>query len=172
MSAESNLDRAMNAIETAFKNEDLSYSRLEENLAFRIDFESEYGELSCLAQIEPEIELFRWYVFLPGTVAAEARLPVAEYLTRVNFGLPVGNFELDFEDGEVRFKVSMDIEGGELTPTQVNNTIATSLQTVDMYQQGLLAVAGGQLTPEQACLEAEAAFGEGHEDCGDEFEHE
>ncbi len=35
-----------------------------------------------------------------------ARLPVAEVLVRANWGVTVGNFEIDMSDGEVRFKAS------------------------------------------------------------------
>ena len=44
----------------------------------------------------------------------EMRVPMAEFLTRANYGLRIGNFEMDFEDGEVRYKSSVDFEGIEL----------------------------------------------------------
>ena len=34
---------------------------------------------------------------------------VCEYLTRANYGLTVGNFELDHRDGEIRYKVSINV---------------------------------------------------------------
>ena len=33
-------------------------------------------------------------------------MPVSEVLVRANWGLSVGNFEIDVSDGEVRFKTS------------------------------------------------------------------
>jgi len=36
---------------------------------------------------------------------------VAEYITRANWGLSVGNWEIDLNDGETRFKTSLDAEG-------------------------------------------------------------
>lgn len=35
-----------------------------------------------------------------------ARMPVAEVLVRTNWTLPTGNFEIDLNDGEIRFKAS------------------------------------------------------------------
>jgi hypothetical protein len=35
-----------------------------------------------------------------------ARMPVAEVLVRTNWALPTGNFEIDLNDGEIRFKAS------------------------------------------------------------------
>jgi hypothetical protein len=34
--------------------------------------------------------------------ARRERAPPAEFITRANYGLIIGNFELDFEDGEIR----------------------------------------------------------------------
>jgi len=35
---------------------------------------------------------------------------VNEFLTRANYGLNIGNFEMDFQDGEIRFKTAIDVE--------------------------------------------------------------
>jgi hypothetical protein len=40
---------------------------------------------------------------------------VAEFLTRANSGMVIGNFELDFADGEIRYKTSIDVEGDKLS---------------------------------------------------------
>jgi hypothetical protein len=47
--------------------------------------------------------------------ADPAQLPaLAELVTRINFGLVIGNFELDYDGGEIRFKTSLDLEGAAL----------------------------------------------------------
>ncbi len=38
-------------------------------------------------------------------------MAVAEFITRANFGIVIGNFEIDFSDGEIRYKTSIDVEG-------------------------------------------------------------
>ena len=45
-----------------------------------------------------------------SNVPADRRTAMAEALSRINTRIPLGNFELDFEDGEVRFRVSADVE--------------------------------------------------------------
>ena len=42
------------------------------------------------------------------------REDVAQFLTRTNYGLAAGNFELDFEDGEIRYKTAIHLQGDEL----------------------------------------------------------
>lgn len=49
-----------------------------------------------------------------GVVSVPADPPqlpaLAELVTRINFGLVLGNFELDYDGGEIRCKTSLDIE--------------------------------------------------------------
>jgi hypothetical protein len=75
---------------------------------------------------------------------------VADFLTRANYGLIVGNFEMDLNDGEVRYKTSIDVEGDELTPALLRNLAYTNVKTMDRYLPGLMSVMYGALTSEQA----------------------
>lgn len=83
---------------------------------------------------------------------------VAEYLTRANYGLPLGNFEMDFSDGEVRFKTSLDVEGEEymLTPAMIKSLVYSNVLTMDRYLAGMMAVIYGDASPEQEIAKAEA----------------
>lgn len=59
------------------------------------------------------------------TISTSARIPQAKrevaavYLSHVNFGMSLGNFELDMTDGEVRFKISGSFRGTVL-PTEAS----------------------------------------------------
>jgi len=47
--------------------------------------------------------IFVYDSLCPLHVAANRRADVAEYITRVNGGLRIGAFELDWDEGECRF---------------------------------------------------------------------
>lgn len=79
----------------------------------------------------------------PSTVPDEQRTAVAEFCNRANFGLAIGNFELDHDGGEVRFRTSIDAEGTEPTPALVRNAVVANVLTMDRYVTGLLAVLNG-----------------------------
>jgi hypothetical protein len=89
-------------------------------------------------------------------VPDDRRLAAAEFMARANFGLVLGNFELDMEDGEVRYRVSIDIEGGELTNKMVRNMIGAGVVTLDRYFPGLMAVCYADRDPKEAVTEVEA----------------
>jgi hypothetical protein len=80
---------------------------------------------------------------------------VAEYITRANYGLRIGNFEMDYSDGEVRYKSSLDFEGEPLTPKLIKNAMYPAVHTMDLYLPGLLGVMYGNKTPAEAIREIE-----------------
>lgn len=92
---------------------------------------------------------------VPVKVQSEQRLAVAEFLCRANYGLILGNFEMDCETGEVRYKTSVDVEGGELTSGMVKTMMHVNLSTADKYARGLISVLYRGLTAEQAIAELE-----------------
>jgi hypothetical protein len=79
----------------------------------------------------------------PAVVPDDARAAVGEFCNRANFGLAIGNFELDVDGGEVRFRTSIDAEGTTPTPELVRNAVVANVLTMDRYVPGLLAVLQG-----------------------------
>ncbi len=139
-----------------FLEEDEWYpQRMIDRYIYRMGFSGEHGRVACFAQIRMELEQFLFYVMAPTKAAVEQRLRVAEFITRANYGLRIGNFELDFRDGEVRYKSSLDFEGVELTPALIRNAIYPAVQTMDRYLPGLMSVIYGSTSPEEAIAEIE-----------------
>jgi hypothetical protein len=139
-----------------FLHEDGWYpQQVEDRTIYRMGFSGDNGSLTCYAQIRTDLEQFLFYALAPIKVAEEARQAVAEYITRANYGLRIGNFEMDFSDGEVRYKSSLDFEGTTLTPQLIKMAIYPAVQTMDRYLAGLMAVAYGGKTPLEAIDDVE-----------------
>ena len=68
------------------------------------------------------------------------RHKVAEFITRVNYGMVIGNFEMDYEDGEMRYKTSIDIEGTELAASMIRQLVYANLVITDRYLPGIMRV--------------------------------
>lgn len=81
-------------------------------------------------------------------VPGDKRVAVSEYIARANYGLVIGNFELDMDSGHVRYKTSVDLEGATVEPVLFKNLIYANLTTADRYHPGLLKVLwGDDMTP-------------------------
>ncbi|MEB3294607.1 MAG: hypothetical protein VKJ24_15735 [Synechococcales bacterium] len=54
------------------------------------------------------------------------------------------HFELDFNDGEIQYKTSIDVEGDRLTPALIKRLVYTNVAMMDDYLPGIQAVVAGQ----------------------------
>lgn len=131
--------------------------RLDDRYIYRLGFSGKNGSLACYAQIRPELEQFLFFAMIPVKAPPERRPAVAEFITRANYGLRIGNFEMDLNDGEVRYKSSLDFEGVELTPRLIRNAIYPAVQTADRYLPGLMKVIYQAAAPQTAVAEIEEA---------------
>jgi hypothetical protein len=129
--------------------------RIEGKYAYSMSYSGKNGDLRCYAIVRVDLEEFLFYAVAPVKVPEEVRPAIAEFITRANYGLRIGNFELDYADGEVRYKSSIDFEGQTLTSDLIRNSIYPAVHTMDRYLSGLLRVSFGGATPHEAIEEVE-----------------
>ncbi len=100
-----------------------------DNASFKVNFRANEESLRLMV-----------YCVTPNAIPEDKRGIVAEYITRANYGLSLGNLEMDMNDGEVRCKAAVDVEGGELTPKMVGSLRDCSVYLMDHYYPGLMAI--------------------------------
>jgi hypothetical protein len=141
---------------TAFLEEDgWSTSRLSHQTALLMEFQGENGRWGCLARVDDRYGQLVFHSLCPVTASAARRPAMAEFLTRANYGMPIGNFELDFDDGEIRFKTSIDLEDVEPDPLLVKHVIYANVIMMDRYLPGIVSVAEDMASPAEAIAEIE-----------------
>lgn len=76
---------------------------------------------------------------------------VAEFITRANYGLKYGKFEMDYRDGEIRYQMALDC-GGDYLPDKekLERLITVPIVMFSRYGDALLSVLFGFSTPEEA----------------------
>lgn len=87
--------------------------------------------------------------------ATDCKAEMAEFLTRANYGLINGNFEMDYRDGEIRYKIHIPCE--DMLPSQavIKRSIYTPAAMFDRYGNGIVAVLFGMQSPEEAVKASE-----------------
>lgn len=133
--------------------------RIGDNPAYRMNYQGQNVDIRCVAQVKLPQQQLLMYSYAPVKIDEAQRSAVAEYLTRANYGLHVGNFELDFSDGEVRFKSSLDFEDETLTFTWLRNTIYPAVHLMNRYFPGLMRVIYGDMNPAEAIASVEDPSG-------------
>ncbi len=134
----------------------LEYAQVENELVYQVRYPAKFIPLTCFAQIDPDWEQFAFYVLIPIQVREDLRLVIAEYLTRVNYGLRVGNFEMDFEDGELRYRSVISFKDERLTQNWIRNAILPAISTVDRYAPGFARIIRGGKSAAEAFAEVES----------------
>jgi hypothetical protein len=129
--------------------------RLEPETAYRAMCQGKNGVLPCAAIIMEELEQFVFYADAPFRVGEDRRAEVARFITLANYGMRIGNFEMAFRDGTVRYKSSLDFEGVILLPQMIRTAVYAAVRTMDEYLPGLTGIAEGTLSAEQAIRQIE-----------------
>lgn len=140
MTNKSNGLKAANNLREFLEEEGWYPEEIDES-TFHCRFKGHFAEFSVYARIRPELELLLCYSSSPlDDLSREQAVVGAELLTRANYGMRVGNFEFDYDDGEVRFKSSLDFQGVVLEPKLIKNTLYPCAYTMDRYLPALYAV--------------------------------
>jgi hypothetical protein len=114
-----------------------------------MNFEGKNAKWSCFAQAREEQQQFVFYSLCPINTPAERRAAMEEFLTRANYGLIIGNFEMDFEDGEVRYKSSVDFEGLSLAPEAFRTAVYANVSMMDQYLPGIMQIIYSEVSPRE-----------------------
>ena len=138
-----------------FKEDGWSFTQLEEQPILRLGFQGENGQWTCYAQAREEQAQLLFYSACPVKAPEDRRMALAEFLTRANYGLFIGNFELDMNDGEIRYKTSIDVEGDRLTPALVKPLVYANALMMERYLPGIMSVIYGDVAPAEAVARVE-----------------
>lgn len=74
---------------------------------------------------------------------------IAEFVCRANFGLRVGNFELDFRDGEIRYKCYVSCDGVIPTTEMITESVHCPAAMFTRYGDGIIQVLFNDAPAEQ-----------------------
>lgn len=105
----------------------------DDTLTLRIFVKGKHAEWACMIRCFEQSARLLVYSLYPEQVEAALRNRISELICRINYGLILGNFEMDWEDGELRYKTSMDIESIEINRTVMRNLVYGNFHSFDMY---------------------------------------
>ena len=99
----------------------------------------------------PEQQVLVHSVF-PSLVPEDRRDDVGRFLHRADFGSILGNFELDLDDGEVRYKTSIEVGDVHPSATLLRPLFVANIGTCHRYFPGIAAVIDGASPEDQIAL--------------------
>ncbi len=153
------IEDAVEEIRGILDSEELRYSYDEEDKTFKLGFnrsDSPLGTMRLAIYARPAPDDPEKCIRLTATCTAgfnapvKRRAEVAEYLHRANYGMIYGKFELDYDDGEVIFRMSLNTVDGLPCHDALDDLYKVPTAMVNRYADGMLEVSMGLLTPEKA----------------------
>ncbi len=86
---------------------------------------------------------------------AEMMNRMGEFICRANYGLKNGDFEFDYNDGEIRYKSYVDCEDLLPSPAVVENTIHRTAAMYRRYSAGIVGIIFENLSAREAISRCE-----------------
>jgi hypothetical protein len=109
-------------------------------------------------RITGDLEHLEYIACCPFRIRKELRSSVAELIARANFGMLDGKFELDVNDGEVRFHLVHALGDGKLSVKMVERLYRACVFTLDRYIPAFMQHIHAGYTPEDAVFHAELDY--------------
>lgn len=106
------------------------------------EFAGPLGTWPLCAQAVEETRLVVFHSICPTKAPPSRRQAMADLLTRANYGLSLANFEMDFDDGEIRCKTVLPVQG-RLDGRIVERLITANGRTMETFLPAITAVASG-----------------------------
>ena len=107
---------------------------------FHIDFgPPHFPVATAFAAIVEDAQEFVFYINFGINVAPENREAIAHAIIRINWGLTIGNFELNLDNGHLRFKSSVAYGGAGLSGPLICNAIERAMSAVELYGAELVS---------------------------------
>ena len=130
-----------------FEDDDWHVTPMDSMPVLSMGFTGKSGKWMCFAQAREDQNQFVFYSVCPMNVPDDKLSTVAEFITRANYGMIIGNFEMDYADGEVRYKTSIDVEGDNLSNALIKQMVYANVIVMDRYLPGLMRVIFGGVEP-------------------------
>lgn len=143
------MNSAIKSFTEFFNKQGWSYSHASDRLVIHTGFTGDNGRWNCVAIAGLQDEHLLFLSLLPCKAAPPRRAACAELLTRINFGLTQGCYEMDFEDGEIRFRTSAPVVG-DMPPELVEHLVFSNLCTVDRFFGPIMKVIYAGVSPTSA----------------------
>lgn len=123
---------------------------------FRLRVKSKIQKINYIIDVhEDEVIVYGMCPIGADHTDSNMMAQMAEFLCRANYGLKNGCFELDFRDGEIRFKSFIDCDNVLPSTEVIKNSIHCTAAMYDRYAPGILDIIFSGCTGKEAIAKCE-----------------
>jgi hypothetical protein len=150
MGKENYMANAMETVLGLFRARKWGCETDEENHLVRTNIEGDNGSWQIVLSASEEDELCLMLSVFPQKCPANRRGACAELLTRINYAMRVGAFEMEFDTGRINFRTSQPFAPGRLDGEVLDKVISHNLTCLDRHLPAIMAVIYTGTSPKAA----------------------
>jgi hypothetical protein len=148
------MKEALEQVVELFRAKDWKFEVDEESDLVRTGIEGDNGHWQVMAIASDEDDAVLMLSLFPQKCPAHRRARCAELLTRINYGMMMGCFEMDYDSGKVHFKTTLPFARGDLNVALLDNMVMLNLARMDWFLPAIMSVIYAGISPAQALAAA------------------
>ncbi len=141
---------ALDTVTEFFKGKDWKFELNQEKHRVESGVSAENGEWRFYVSASDENNLCFVLSAFPQKCPPRRQKACAELLTRINYGLLLGCFEMNYDSGSIAFKTSYPFTAGQIDPERVKEAIEFNIAFMDRFLPAIMAVIYTGISPKRA----------------------
>ena len=142
----------MDSMREFFNEEGWPVTKIGDYPALSMTYGGKDDAWPCIAQAVEDEGLFLFYSSCPVNATEDKRAALGLFLSYANYTSYVGGFELNEEDGDIRYRTELSIKcidekllsQGKVFQQLMHNVIYANLQNMDLYLPSIKEVLRGK----------------------------
>jgi len=140
-----------NSILAFIKKEGWACKEFPETTSAFVNLKAQNGAWVGLLQSREKEEQVIFYSVCPFPVPFESRYPIAEFITIVNNEILMGNFMMDFNDGELKYKTMAILEKDKTPSVELlKKLVYGNILVMDQFLPAIVDIINLDVSPIQA----------------------
>ncbi len=140
----------INIVKDFLNSQAWQYTQVKDSNILIFGIKGRNAKFQCIADFQEEDKRFFFFSVCGANTPSENRSEMLDLLNFLNFDLFFGNFEMNPENGEVRFRTSISLNHIELNADFLEEIIMSNIITMDNNLPSILGVMFGQINTEKA----------------------
>jgi len=140
----------INIIKDFLKSQEWQFTQLEGKNILLFGIGGKNGKFQCIADLIEEESKLIFFSVCGVNTPTNKRQDMLQLLNGLNYKLFLGNFEMDLQYGEVRFRTSVSFKHIELNQNFIEELIMSNIVIMDKSLPAILGLIFGEINIEKA----------------------
>lgn len=123
-----------------------NFNLISEKSAIYFTYQGENGKWVVIFSVHEATKQLAVYSLYPDKIQKCSQLRLAELASRINTKLLAGNFEMDFDNDDLRYRVGLDVRNCKMTSALIKQLLVNNIRVMDYYLPCWQSVASSEMS--------------------------